>query len=312
MLEPKVLKSTVGTHITIKAISVDSQQLYAADSQGTLTIWKKTMLDSPVIISGLVSTQIESIHSDDKYLYTGSIIGDSVIRVYNQDLVLICVLEGHTGTIFDIASNENVLATGSGDATVRLWRKNDWKPLRSIDAQTHFVLCVAIDQDFIYAGGIDNCINVFGCDGNGFITSLYGHNANILSLAVDEQFIYSGSGEIWWGGPGSPRPSIFESAIRVWDKKDWSCVAVLEGHTDNINALSIDDQYVYSVSDDGTVRIFSKSDWSIQASIDLGIGRILDLANDDRYVYFACTDGTVRYIAKGKIATHSNPTGSIG
>ncbi|TFG33678.1 hypothetical protein EU527_07265 [Candidatus Thorarchaeota archaeon] len=310
-LKPKVLRNAVGTSIKVNVIAVDSQQLYAADNQGNLSIWKKTMLDSPIVIPSQTSTQIESLHSDDKYLYTGSIASDSVIRVHNQDLVLIKVLEGHVGTIFDLASDESVLATGSGDATVKLWRKNDWNLIGSIDAQTHFVLCVAIDRNFIYAGGIDNCVNVFNRDEYSRMMSLYGHHANVLSLATDEGFVYSGSGELWWGGPGSPRPSIFESAIRVWDKKDWTCVATLEGHTDNINAISVDSQYVYSASDDGTVRVFSKSDWSFQVSIDPGVGRIQDLVHDDRHVYFACADGNIRYVSKGNIANHSNPTGSI-
>lgn len=310
--EPLVLRKRVGSNITIKAIAVDSRQVYVADSQGFLSIWKKPGLGLPIIVTGQTSTQIESLHSDDKYLYTGCITGDTVVRIYNQDLDLLKILDEHVGTIFGLATDENTLATGSGDATVKLWAKGDWTLIKSINAQTHFVLCVSLDSDYVYAGGIDNCVNVFDRDGNNQIASLYGHDANILSIAIDDQYVYSGSGELWWGGPGSPRPSIFESTVRVWDKTSWTCIAILEGHTDNINAISVDSKYVYSASDDGTVRVFSKHDWSSQALIDLGIGAILDLCHDDRYVYFACSDGNVRYILKNSIITHSNPTGSIG
>ncbi len=297
-LPSRILRRPPSTHFIIRAIAVDSQQLYVADTDGNLTIWKKSMLDHPIVIPKQTSSIIETLHSDDKYLFTGSITGDTVVRVYNQDIDLLKVLEGHTGTIFDLATVENVLVSGSGDATVKLWTKDDWTLIGTITAQTYFVLCVEIDSNFVYAGGIDNCVNIFSRDENIKVSSLHGHNANILSLATDSKYVYSGSGELWWGGPGSPRPSIFESAIRVWDKDNWSCISILEGHTDNINSICVDNRNIYSASDDGTVKVFSKSDWSLQTSIDPGVGRIQDLVHDDRYIYFGCADGNIRYISK--------------
>ena len=298
-MQPKVLEKPQGAHIIIRAIAVDSQQIYAADAGGNLTIWKKSMLNHPIVLPGQTNSEIEALHSDDEYLFSGSITGDTVIRVYNQDIDLLKTLEGHTGTIFDIATEGNILATGSGDATVKLWTNDDWILIGSITAQTYFVLCVAVDRNYVYAGGIDNCVNVFNRDDNKRVSSLHGHNANVLSLATDSKYVYSGSGELWWGGPGSPRPSSFESAVRVWDKEDWSCISVLEGHTDNINTICVDNQNVYSASDDGTVKVFSKSDWSLKTSIDPGVGRVQDLDQDDRHIYFGCADGNIRFIAKG-------------
>jgi WD40 repeat protein len=236
--------------------------------------------------------------SDGQYLYSGSISGDTVIRIYNQDLDLIHIIKGHVGTIFDMSADSQHLISGSGDATVKVWSKSDWSQIASIVAQTHFVLCVALDDDYIYAGGIDNCTNVYSRATLKRVASLHGHDANVLSLATDDKYVYSGSGELWWGGPGSPRPSVFESAIRVWDKKDWSCVEVLHGHRDNINALAVDGHYIYSASDDSTVRIYSKESWLEIASVDIGLGRVIDLTHDDKFIFFGCADGNVRYLAK--------------
>jgi WD40 repeat protein len=235
---------------------------------------------------------------DGRYLFSGSITGDTVVRVYNKDLNLVHIIRGHSGTIFDMATDSRHLVTGSGDATVKIWKKPGWKQTGSILAQAYFVLCVALDDEYIYAGGIDNCTNVFNRATHERVASLHGHEANILSLAVDDRFAYSGSGELWWGGPGSPRPSVFESAIRVWDKSDWSCVQVLYGHRDNINALAVDSRFVYSASDDSTVRVYSKSDWSEIASVSVGFGNIMDMVHDDKFVYFGSADGNVRYISK--------------
>jgi len=293
-----VLLNVAGNRASISAVAVDDDYLYASDSDGKLTIWSKPNMDAPLVLPDQTSTQIESLLADGQYLYSGSITGDTVIRVYNQDLDLVHVIRGHVGTIFDMAADSKHLISGSGDTTVRVWEKSGWSQVGSVMAQTYFVLSVALDDEYIYAGGIDNCTNVFSRTSFRRVASLHGHDANVLALAVDDRYAYSGSGELWWGGPGSPRPSVFESAIRVWDKSDWSCIEVLLGHQDNINALAVDKRFIYSASDDSTVRVYSKADWSEVASIDVGLGKIVDLAHDDKFLYFACTDGNVRYMAK--------------
>ncbi|MGY5872840.1 MAG: hypothetical protein RTV72_11385 [Candidatus Thorarchaeota archaeon] len=300
-LKPHVIRNATGSLVTVTAIAVDDENLYASDSDGGLTVWEKSRFDSPKYIPGQTSTQIISLHSDGQYLYSGSDSGDPVVRVYSLDLDLIEVLKGHVGTVFDITTDSHHLFTGSGDATVKIWTKDDWRSIVSISAQTHFVLTIVIDEKNIYAGGIDNCTNIFSRSDSRRIISLHGHEANVLSLAVDENYVYSGSGELWWGGPGSPRPSVFESAVRVWDKKNWICVQILKGHNDNVNALEVDKSYVYSVSDDGTLRVYSKSDWQEVTIVDSGAGVIGDLVQDNEHVYFGCADGNIRYILKSDI-----------
>ena len=300
-MKPFVLRNTIGSYVSITALAVDAKNLYASDSDGGLTVWSKPSFDTPKRIPGQTSTQILSLHSDEQYLYSGSDSSDPVVRVYTPDLDLIEVIKGHVGTVFDITTDSSHLFTGSGDATVKIWKKDDWTCINSISAQTHFVLAIALDEKYIYAGGIDNCTNVFSRNDFRRIASLYGHDASIFSLAVDEDFVYSGSGELWWGGPGSPRPPVFESSVRVWDKKDWNCVQILKGHTDNVNALGVDASFVYSASDDGTMRFYSKSDWSEVITLNSGVGRVIDLVNDDTHVFFGCADGNIRYIPKANL-----------
>jgi hypothetical protein len=68
-----------------------------------------------------------------------------------------------------------------------------------------------------------------------------------------------------------------------------------------VNALGVDDSYVYSASDDGTMRVYSKSDWSEVVVIESGVGRVLDLIHDDSHVYFGCADGNIRFFSKDEL-----------
>ncbi len=238
---------------------------------------------------------------DEQYLYGGSIWTDCTIGIYDKNtLDVLEVLEGPLGTIFCLDSDESCLFSGAGDSRVDIWKKNDWSLIDTISGQKHFILSLTTDKNYIYAGGIDDCTNVFNREDLEQIASLEGHNSNILSLATDENYLYSGSGELWWGGPGSPRPPRFESSVRIWDKKDWSCVSVLDGHTDNVNSVAIDGVFVYSISDDKTLRVYSKSDWAEVLCIKVP-GRIEVLTLDDSSVYMGCSDGSIRQLLKTQI-----------
>ena len=250
------------------------------------------------------STYLHSLFADDQYLYGGTIWDDCSIKVYDRtNIELIRSLEGFTGTVFVLLSDDRHLVSGSGDSRVIVWNKGNWSEAGSFSGQKHFVLSLALDKEYIYAGGIDDCTNVFSRDDLSQVTSLEGHESNVLSLACDEKYLYSGSGEIWWGGPGSPRPPEFESAVRVWDKNDWSCVAVLEGHTDNVNAIATDSRFVYSISDDSTLRLYSKKDWSETLCIAVDVMRIESMTTDTNSVYIGCSDGSVRQLSKVSIDT---------
>jgi len=287
---------------SLTAIANDDNHLYSADTSGRISFWKKPDFDNKKQVESQSSTYLNSIFADNEFLYGGTVWNDCSIKVYDpRKLELIQTLEGPLGTIFVFASDDNYMFSGSGDSRVIIWDKKDWSEVGSVSGQRHFILSLAVDERFIFAGGIDDCINVFTRDDFSQIVSLEGHDANVLSLATDERYLYSGSGELWWGGPGSPRPPEFESSVRVWDKKDWSCVAVLQGHTDNVNAVATDRKFIYSISDDSTFRIYSKNDWHEVLCIDVDVVRIDAMTSDEKYVYIGCADGSVRRFSKADL-----------
>ncbi|TFH11485.1 MAG: hypothetical protein E4H14_00620 [Candidatus Thorarchaeota archaeon] len=93
-MTPFVLRNVTGSPVIVTALAVDNKNLYASDSDGSITVWDKSLLDSPKLIPGQTSTQIVSLFSDGLNLFSGSISGDPVIRIYSPDLDLIEVLKG--------------------------------------------------------------------------------------------------------------------------------------------------------------------------------------------------------------------------
>ena len=75
-------------------------------------------------------------------------------------------------------------------------------------------------------------------------------------------------------------------------------MVILSDHSDNVNALAVDDISIYSVSDDGTIRVNQKSNWSESVVIDQEIGIIKALAIDSEYIYIGGADNKVTKIPK--------------
>jgi len=287
---------------SLTALANDDLHLYSADNSGMISVWKKSELDLFKQVQSQSSTYLLSLFADNQNLYGGTIWNDCSIKVYDKlNLELKQTLEGPLGSVFVFASDDQYLFSGSGDSRVILWNKEDWSEAGFVSGQRHFILSLAVDERYIFAGGIDDCTNVFARDDFSQVTSLEGHGSNVLSLACDDKYLYSGSGELWWGGPGSPRPPEFESAVRVWDKKDWSCITVLQGHTDNVNAIATDNSYVYSISDDSTLRVYSKKDWSDVFCFVVDAIRIDAMTTDENFIYIGCSDGSIRQLAKSDI-----------
>lgn len=286
----------------MSALTNHERNLYAANDKGLITVFEKSKLTETLRLRCHSKTYLMSLLVDEQFLYGGSIWTDCTIGVYNKDtLDVVDTLEGPLGTIFCLVSDGSYLFSGAGDSRVDIWNKDDWSLVGTISGQRHFILSLVVDKEYIFAGGIDDCTNVFSRETLDQVTSLEGHNSNILSLAVDDTYLYSGSGELWWGGPGSPRPSKFESSVRVWDKKDWSCVSILEGHTDNVNAIAVDREHVYSISDDASLRVYSKSDWTEILCVQLPVMRIDALTIDETAIYLGCSDGSIRQLLKSTI-----------
>lgn len=272
--------------LQINRVCVGSERVYSVGEDGNLIAWRKSDLTCIKTIQ-VSETQLVSLVIGEQYIFAGGVYLDTKIWQWRRDdLSMVTTLEDDSSSKLALAlSDDGLLASGTADGRVSLRSVQTVDQIASVQTDQQIILSVAIDSHFVYAGGIGNYAGVFTRSPFEQVTRLEGHNANVFSLTTDDKFLYSGSGEVWWGGPGSPRPSSFESAIRVWDKTNWECVAILEGHTNNVNSIVVDESSVYSVSDDGTLRVYNKEDWRLAAIVDSGSGNLYGLAADDDYVF---------------------------
>lgn len=142
-------------------------------------------------------------------------------------------LPGHTDAILkaEFSHDGKVLATGSGDASVRLWDPLTGTPKSTLKGHKSHVLCVAWSTTGLLATG----------DRNGEVRiwdkATYKHKKWVTAL-------------VWHDG-------LLASASKDGTIKIWPSMTSLSGHSDSVEALAwAGDGRLYSGSRDRTVKVW--------------------------------------------------------
>lgn len=171
------------------------------------------------------------------------------------------------------------MASGSGDATVRLWDVNTETPKSTLKGHSNWVMAVAWSPcgKKLASGGMDKEIRIWDPNTGKMIgKALKGHTQGVTSLAWEplkdnakSVRIASGSKDgvirLWdtarsvcllsftghtmpirclkWGGAGFIYSGSQDRSVKVWDVKAGKLHRSLEGHAHWVNSLSMNTEY---------------------------------------------------------------------
>ncbi|KAF2086356.1 putative E3 ubiquitin ligase complex SCF subunit sconB [Saccharata proteae CBS 121410] len=151
-------------------------------------------------------------------------------------------IKGHNNGITCLQFDDHILATGSYDATVKIWDIETGKELRTLKGHTNGVRCLQFDGDLLFSGGLDRTVRMWNWKTGALMRTLQGHTGGIITLHKAGTMLATGS---------------MDHKVRVWNfaQKQAFC---LEGHTDWVNAVKIDiaSKTLFSASDDCTIRLW--------------------------------------------------------
>jgi ribosome assembly protein 4 len=166
-------------------------------------------------------------------------------------------LEGHTKEILSVAFSPNgaVLATGSGDCTVRLWDLATETPIASGAVHKNWVLCIAWSPNakLLASGGMDNLVVLWdGPTGAALGKPLAGHTQFISALAWEPMKSHESS-------PSRLASASKDGTVRVWDVVQKCCLFSLSSHTSAVTCLrwSAFGGRIYTGSRDRTLKVWA-------------------------------------------------------
>jgi len=150
--------------------------------------------------------------------------------------------KGHTNGVMCLQFDDNILASGSYDATIKIWDIESGKELRTLSGHTSGIRCLQFDEHKLMSGSLDGTLKMWDLNTGKLVRTLTGHTGGVISLHFEGTTIVSGSQD---------------NTVNVWDFKSCSRY-VLRGHTDWVNAVKLDlaSRTLFSASDDCTIRLW--------------------------------------------------------
>ena len=152
------------------------------------------------------------------------------------------IFQGHTNGVMCLQFDDHMLATGSYDATIKIWDIETGKEIRTLRGHTCGVRSLQFDGNKLISGSLDKTIRVWNWRTGECVRVLTGHSAGVISVHFAGALLASGS---------------IDNSIRIWNFEDAS-TTVLRGHSDWVNTVRIDtaSRTLFSASDDLTVKLW--------------------------------------------------------
>jgi WD40 repeat protein len=206
-------------------------------------------------------------------------------RAQRPELV---VQTGHTFGVSSLAfaPSGGLVASASGDKTVKLWNPSNGQLLRTLTGCGGFVMSVALSPDARVVAGAcyDGVVKVWGvADGRELLT-LRGHAGAVMSVAFsrDARLVATGGAD---------------KTVRVWDALTGGELRALKGHRRQVTSVAFGaGALLASAASDGSVRL-----WDADAGRELktlaapqGVVKNVAFGPDGRTLAGNCSDGAVR------------------
>lgn len=152
------------------------------------------------------------------------------------------IFAGHTNGVMCLQFDDNILATGSYDATIKIWDIETGRDIRTLRGHTMGIRCLQFDDTKLISGSLDTTLKIWNWRTGECLSTYNGHADGIISLHFDSNMLVSGS---------------IDRTAKIWNFQDRSTFT-LRGHTDWINSAKIDSpsRTVFTASDDLTVRLW--------------------------------------------------------
>ncbi|KAL2890555.1 Vegetative incompatibility protein HET-E-1 [Ceratocystis lukuohia] len=158
-------------------------------------------------------------------------------------------VEGHDDTVTSVvfSNDEQRLASGSWDNTVKIWDATSGACLHTLEGHHSYVASVAFSDDGhrLASGSWDRTIKIWHATSGACLQTLEGHHQEVTSV------VFSNDGHRLASGS-------YDNTVKIWDATSGACLQTLGGHNGKVAsvAFSNDGHRLASGSYDNTVKIW--------------------------------------------------------
>jgi WD40 repeat protein len=164
---------------------------------------------------------------------------------------------GHTEKVLSVcwSVDGNRIGSGSWDGMARVWDVKTGERILAIQTEHEYLWAVLYSPDKMQiatGGSNEHAAKIWDANTGELLTTLK-HDYFVQSLV--------------WTSDGKKLISASYGPMRIFDTATWRQVAILGGHTNYVNAITLswNNRLLASASDDNTVRL-----WSLDTNLPVG------------------------------------------
>ncbi|KAG5994991.1 hypothetical protein E4U54_002981 [Claviceps lovelessii] len=208
------------------------------------------------------------------------------IRQFAHYGYIYCMLVAKGPTV-EVDSDEEVLISGSGDGTIKLWRLGGSKrgdagdvgdaddvgesggideimTLGTDDAES--VLSIALDGSFLYAGKLDGIVELWDLDTAQRLRVIKAHDDNVMSLQMGWGYLWAASTNGWASKYSTAHYGAYRHASSGDVRQKYQCMRKWKAHDGKVLASAMtnykSEKYYITGANDENVSIWAVNDGS--------------------------------------------------
>ena len=196
-------------------------------------------------------------------------INNNTVRLLDSaDLKFDKKLTGHTGSVYAAAFSPDgkTIATGSYDASVRLWKVESGRLLQVLKGHSESVTCVRFSPDgkTVASGGYDTRVKLWKADSGKEIATLIGHVGVVtcLGYSPNGEMLFTGScGREVMAWEVSAKKSIPKKALKVLDLSKGRSFCLAVDPTRELLYVGCGDLSALAHHSPGYIEVWDVSGW---------------------------------------------------
>lgn len=211
---------------------------------------------------------------------------DKTIRIWDLDAPhKYKTKDRHIWGVYALLLHGRLLVSGSADRTVKAWNSGTMDVLASMDEHTERVEALAACGKVLISASHDSLVKIINLEDFTCLKTFRIPEACLTAAAatgLDKFLIGSTEGNLY----------RMDFAGNIFTKKI---------HESEIGRIIVDDNQVYTCSDDGSVAILDAKDLTVLHRLVHGRMEVKDMLLWDRRMITACSDGRIRVWDSGSL-----------